>query len=762
MLKHKLWRDLLKNKMQFISIFLMSFLGLLVFVGLDAEGNGLGVSADSFYEETNLADLWVMGKVFTSDDVKEIESLIGVNHVNRRLQISATADLENDPYMQLNFVEENEISKLYIISGEDFTGQEEGIWLDELFAKGQNLALGDTISIEFNGLKITEEIKGLIIHPEYVYFLADEGAMMPEYGKYGYAYLSFKEFPVKELLTYNQILIDLDSDQYLDRTKSDVKSVLDSNNLVVTDRKQNLSYATFDAEKEQHITMGFLFPVVFLLIAILGIVTTMTRMTANQRIQIGTLKALGFTKKTITIHYMSYGFVISIIGGLLGAYIGYAYLPLLFRSTMMEVYTLPNWQTSISSNSYLAIIINVFVSTLVSYLACKKELKDPPAITLKPFVPKKSKPTLIETSRLWNQLSFSTKWNYRDMIRNRIRTLMGVVGVLGCTMLMVCAFGIRDSVADMADWMYQELQTCQTKILFNDQTDESTKYDYKNQYVGQLIQESSIELNAKGVTKTGSITVLDDGNYLHFQDEELNHIRLSEYGVALSYKMAQNLGVKVGDFVEWHLMGDERFVTTRVEQLYRSPANQGIAMKREMFEKLEYSFRATALLTNMTPKDNLTKQDDIQGIQNITEMKQDMNETMELMNIMVGILIVAAVVLGIVVLYNLGVLTFVEKTREIATLKVLGFGSKKIRGILQKQNIWVTVAGILLGMPIGYQFLVVICSTLSESQDIVPTVSFLSYGYSMLGTFMVSILVNFLLSGKVKTIDMVDALKGLE
>jgi putative ABC transport system permease protein len=762
MLKHKLWRDLLKNKMQFISIFLMSFLGLLVFVGLDAEGNGLGVSADSYYEETNLADLWVMGKAFTSDDVKEIGKLTGVKHVNRRLQISATADLENDPYMQLNFVEENETSKLYTKSGENFSGKEEGIWLDGLFAKGQNLTLGDTITIEFNGMKITEEIKGLVIHPEYVYFLADEGAMIPEYGKYGYAYLSFEEFPVKERLSYNQILIDLDSDMYLDRTKNAIKTVLDSDNLAVTDRKQNLSFATFDSEKEQHITMGFLFPVVFLLIAILGIVTTMTRMTANQRIQIGTLKALGFTKKTITLHYMSYGFVISLLGGLLGTYVGYSYLPLLFRSSMMEAYTLPKWYISMSVNSYLAILINVFISTMVSYLACKKELKDPPAITLKPAVPKKSRPTFLEISGLWNQLSFSTKWNYRDMIRNKIRTLMGIVGVLGCTMLMVCAFGMRDSVGDMADWMYQELMTCEAKILFNEQADESVKIDYRNQYAGQLMEEASIELNAKGVTKTGSITVLDDGNYIHFQDEELNNIRLSEYGVALSYKMAQNLGVKVGDFIEWHLIGDERYVTTRVEQLYRAPANQGISMKRDAFEKLEFNFHATALLTNMTPKDNLTDQEEIQGIQNITQMKQDMNETMEMMNIMVGILIAAAVILGIVVLYNLGVLTFVEKTREIATLKVLGFHSKKIRGVLQKQNIWVTVTGILIGLPAGYQFLVVICSTLSESQDLVPTVSVLSYCYSVIGTFLVSILVNFMLSGKVKTIDMVDALKGVE
>lgn len=762
MLKHKLWRDLLKNKMQFISIFLMSFLGLFVFVGLDAEGNGLGKSADSYYEVTNLADLWVMGKSFTSDDIKIAKNIAGVQNVERRLQVNGTADLADNPFIQLNFLESNEISQIYQKSGEAFNVTSEGIWLDELFAKGQNLDMGDTITVEVNGLKITQEIKGLIIHPEYVYFLSDKGGMMPDYGSYGYGFLSMEAFPLQEQAGYNQMIIDMTNEKDTYRIKNAIKTALDSDELVVTDRSQNLSYATFDSEKEQHITMGFLFPIVFLLIAILGIITTMTRMTSNQRIQIGTLKALGFTKKTITRHYMSYGFVISLVGGLLGAYSGYAFLPLLFRDSMMSVYTLPNWLVSISTNSYYAIILNIIISSAVSYLACRKELSDPPAITLKPAVPKKNKTTLIEKSRFWAKMGFSAKWNYRDMIRNKMRTLMGVVGVVGCMMLMVCAFGMQDSVAVMSDWMYEELMTCKTKILFNETADESVKVDYQKKYEGQLIQENAIELTANNKRKTGSITVVGEGNFIRFQDSDLNHVSLSQNGIALTYKMAENLGVGKGDFIQWHVVGETKWLTSRVEQLYRSPANQGISMRMQTFENYEFTFQPTALLSNKSAQASLSDQEEIQGVQNITQMKQDMAESMEMMNIMIGIIIAAAVILGMVVLYNLGILTFVEKTREIATLKVLGFSSSKIRGILQTQNIWVTVAGIIIGVPVGYEFLVILLSTLSESQDLVPVISALSYLYSMGGTFFVSVMVNALLSGKVKTIDMVDALKGVE
>ena len=143
-------------------------------------------------------------------------------------------------------------------------------------------------------------------------------------------------------------------------------------------------------------------------------------------------------------------------------------------------------------------------------------------------------------------------------------------------------------------------------------------------------------------------------------------------------------------------------------------------------------------------------------------MKASFSETMEMMYSMVYVMVLAAALLGFIVLYNLGVLSFVEKTREVATLKVLGFPSRKIRNILQKQNIWLTVAGLMCGVPAGWGMLAVICGTISDSLDMFPTVTTPTYMYTILGTFLVSITVNFMFSGKVKTIDMVDALKGVE
>ena len=544
--------------------------------------------------------------------------------------------------------------------------------------------------------------------------------------------------------------------------KEMVKDTLNRQNIVVLDRKQNGGIEAIASEQSQHEEMGIMFSAVFLLIAVMGIVTTMTRMTSNQRIQIGTLKALGFSKRKITWHYMSYGIVISSLGSIVGAVLGYLYLPLLFLPSMSAYYILPNWVTQMSVKTYYAIVLAILVSTLVSFLACRKELKDMPAITLKPAAPKNIRHSMLEKSRMWLSLNFSTQWNVRDVLRNKARSLMGIAGVAGCTMLLLCAFGCSDCVKEIAVWQYGELVTGQYKVIFGQQVTNLEKRQYKQQYKGQLVQEGSCEFRTDSLVKKGGITILDEGNYLHFQNADGEEIILPQQGISMSVKMAQVLGLKQGDFIEWHIVGEKEWQRSRITALYRTPTGQGITLSREEYESLQYDFNPTSFYTNMTIPQYVKDSDDISGVISIEQLKIDLDKNMEMMNLMVGILIVAAVLLGIIVLYNMGVLSFLEKTREVATLKVLGFSSGRIRRILRQQNNWITMIGIVAGLILGYQFLDIMMQTMSEDNDM-PTVVYLaSYLYSIIGTWITSTGVNYMLSGKVKTICMVDALKGVE
>ncbi|MBR4719588.1 MAG: ABC transporter permease [Lachnospiraceae bacterium] len=766
MLIRKMWRDLLKNKTQFISIFLMSMLGMGVFVGIDSESSGGAAAAEAYYKQYNLSDIWIQGAGFTDEDVRTAGKVTGVKNVEKRLALTGTSVDYDNAYMYINFMNSNEINKLMLYEGDPYDEEEQGVWLEEWFARNNRISVGDTFSIKIDSIQIDAVVRGIIDAPDYVYYVSEEDMMYPNYNKCGLAFMSSEMYPDPSNIIYNQLIIDvrddMSDDDTIDTIKERLEKAFDREDIAVTDRDQNLSYATFDAEVRQHKAMGLIFAVIFLAIALLGIVTTMARVTASQRTIIGTMKALGFSKARITFHYVSYGFVISALGCITGGWVGYMTLPPWILGMFVGSYLIPDLKGSITALDVTATVTAIIISTLVSFLSCRKELKDPPAVTLKPPAPKKVRHSAFEKSRLWLMLDFSTQWNIRDVFRNKLRSLMGIMGVVGCSMLLVCGFGCFDSVNGLVDKLYGELMTAKNKIVLSKDADYDYAYDLCSDYKGQMIQETSVEFVSDKVKKSGSATIVDKGNYIHIQDKDLNPVMLNRSGIAMTSKMAGLLDLKEGDFVKWHVVGDDKWQYTRIVQIYRDPSVQGITMRRQVFEDLEYDFSPTSILTNISVPGDLVDKDEVSSVLNIANMKAAFNETMEIMNSMVYVMVVAAVLLGMVVLYNLGVLSFVEKTREVATLKVLGFKSSKIRNILQKQNIWLTVIGICFGLYSGWGMLYIICTTVSDTLDMFPIITLPTYIYSIGGTFLVSITVNFMFSGKVKTIDMVDALKGVE
>lgn len=765
MLRRKLWRDLWQNRTQFLSIFLMAFLGMMVFAGIDAESNGLGVSYTRYFDQTHTADYWVIGNNFTKRDADTLKSLPEVETVDRKLILDGKCKLPTGEEldMEFNFMETMTCSYPYLVEGEAFHVNTPGIWLEQNFANARGYKVGDTINLSYEGVSFQEEVKGIIMHPEYVYYSLDSDSMMPTYGNYGFGFLSHSEFPLQDQLVYNYLAIKTyETPENSLQFKEYLKNTLNLENVTVIERRQNLGIDTVMNEKEQHETFGIMFTAIFMLIAVMGIVTTMTRMTANQRTQIGTLKALGFSKGKITWHYVSYGIVISLLGGAIGSLLGRLLIPQLFLGSMTAYFILPSWYQQLSWKSLAANVLSVLVCSSVSFLSCRKELKDMPAVTLRPAAPKNLKHSLLEKSRFWLSMNFSSQWNIRDVLRNKSRSLMGILGVAGCAMLLLGAFGAYDCCIGLVDWQYTRLVTGQNKVNFSLNTSDLEKRQMAQTYKGQLLQEGSCEFRVGDTVKTGTITVTEEGNYLHYENTKQEEIRIPRDGIAMTSKMADLLGVTVGDTFEWHIVGEKNWETGQVAALYQAATGQGITMDKAVYEDFHYDFHPTSFYTNMTIPSYIKDGDVVAGVISIEQAKSDLAKNMEMMYIMVGVLIVAAVLLGLVVLYNMGVLSFMEKTREVATLKVLGFSTKRIRKILQQQNIWITVIGIVIGLWLGYQLLVVMMGTMSDDMDMPVTVNVLSYFYAIIGTGLVSLSVNRMLSGRVKTICMVDALKGVE
>lgn len=762
MLFRKMLRDMKLNKTQFLSILIMTILGVFIYAGVSSEYNGLQKTVDKYYEDTNFADAWLYSKGFTEETAEAIAEIDGITGVERRLTLESIADFDHKPTLKLHFVEDNKISTFLVLEGEEFDINKDGIWLDNEFAKAVGLKTGDSITLTTGGYTVEKVIKGLIISPEYIY-AAGEDDILPIRKNYGYGFLSYQEFPAEIPIFYTDLLITMDNSMDFD-PEEEIDKAIEGKYSIYLPRKDLVSHLRFSEEIEEHKAMGRVFPIAFVAVALLTIVTTMARMVNNQRTQIGILKAMGFRRRRILFHYISYGLWISLVGSVIGTLLGPIIIPYLFFEPLKTAFTLPIWQSATPLSAVLMAAFCVVSCTLVTYLTCRKVLVDTPSESLRPKAPKGVKHSFFDRLKLWRKLSFHTQWNLRDVFRCKGRSTMAIVGVIGCTALLICSFGMQDTFDYFLNWSFSKLNRYETKIELEEHSQSTDVHDIMKQYQGEAISESAIELKANGIKRSGELLVLDNVSLIDFVNPDREDILLPEDQISISYKMSELLDVEIGDQVSWHIYGEEKWNDAIVGAIYRTPFSQGATMTRELYEVYGYEFQPTAILSSMDLSEEI-KEEKMEGVSKIYSKKMLMESyygMMEAMNILIYILMLAAVILAVVVIYNLGVLAFTERQRELSTLKVVGFKTRTLRTLLLKQNIWLTVAGIIPGLPIGIWTLKYIFRFVGELFDFIIVIDFTSYLFSIIGTMLVSILVNRLFSKRVKNIDMVSSLKGVE
>ena len=756
MLSKKMLRDIRKHKTQFLSIFLMAFLGVFVFAGVGGESVGLEVNVNQYYDDTNLADGWIYSANLDDDFVDDVNNLAPTTASERQLVVDSVADFSNDPDITLHFIENNTLSKFYLMDGEPVDINDgDGVWLDKSFADAKNLKVGDNITFEFEGFEIEKEIRGIGYSPEYVYH-ASTASVIPDFNKIGFAYMSYKAFPADDV-PYNVLNVKFTGspDDY-DNLLSDE---LDGDYNSFVKQSEHTSVSQFSEEMDQHKMMGDIFPVVFILIAMLILLTTMTRIIAHQRTQIGILKASGFKNRSIIFHYVSYGFWLVLIGSILGLIVGPLTLPQLFYPSMSATYKLPSWQPAWSMNFVYVALLMIIMSLIVSYIAVRSISKENPAGTIRPKAPKISTTGLIEKLGFWRKLSFNARWNYRDAKRNKFRALMTIVGVIGCTALLVCAFGMYDGMNDLKEWEYNQINHYDSKLIVDDEASLGQIDSVADEVNGDKLMESAIEIESGSVKKSGSLLVLDDTDLVTPTDYDWNKVEIKDDEVSISQKMADMLDVGVGDTVKWHIMGSDKWIKTKIDKIHSDPISQGFIMSKDKLEDLNLDYTPTSIVTAQHFDKNFTA---IKSTSSMKDMTASWDELTESMWLLIYILIFFASLLAIVVLYNLGLLSFTEIEREIATLKVLGFKTSALRRLLLTQNLWFTTIGFILGLPVGYYILAIMWESSGDSFYILPSISPLNFILTAIITFALSILVNLMFSRKLKKLDMVESLKSGE
>lgn len=567
--------------------------------------------------------------------------------------------------------------------------------------------------------------------------------------------LKRKEIP------YHEIMIK-SSEKDKSVFQKNLKELFSDNNFMLIPKDTHVSVAMFEGEINQHKSMGSTFPLVFLVVGLLTMVTTMIRIINKQRIQIGTMKALGFKDKVLVRHYISYPIVITFLGAMLGAITGPMVLPKLFYPSMSSFYTLPFWDTKADFTSYIVVIFTVFLAAFFSYFTIRKNFRENPAQTLKPKEVKENRASFFEKSFIWKKLGFSTRWNIRDMRRNKLRSLMAILGIMGSVVLTLSSFGIKDALGDITKWQFEDLQNYETKIVFQDKAQDSYKYEMKKKYPSELVQETAIEVQMPKDKKIVPLTVLEEGKYLRLTFDMKKIATLPKEGIAFSRKLAEKYDIKKGDEVKIKSVNEKKAVSVKVNEIIRDPSKQGITISAEEYKKLGFEFLPDYIVTSEILSEKDFKNDEnISKVISKQEALKDWNELLKSIKIMNYVLMSGAVFLSLIVLYNLGVLAISEMQIEFATMKVLGFQSSVLKNLLLRQNIFLSILGFLLGIPLGRMLLNIMMQD-SENFDmyvnLYPMNLILSYLFVLCVIYVISLIFKF----KIKKVNMVSALKSTD
>lgn len=575
-----------------------------------------------------------------------------------------------------------------------------------------------------------------------------------------------------------------EAERKLQDAQSELDKVSDAKWYIFT-RDNNPGYSDFLQNTNRVDAVASVFPTFFLLVAVLVCLTTMTRLIEEKRTEIGTLKALGYSNKSIIGKFMMYSSLAGVIGSVIGIVAGECTLPFIIYNAYRSLYSMADLVLIIDWTSVIAGFIAAMLCTVtVSLVICMKNLKHSPASLMRPKAPKAGKRILLERITVfWKHLGFTSKVTARNLFRYKARLLMTIVGVAGCTALIVAAFGLLDSISALTEKQYGEIDKYSAIIALEKQGSEQENQslitaisedtritDYS------LIKQTLVTVkNDKAVKdKNTSIVVpqnLDSFKNLLSLHTRIGHnpLELNDDSVIITEKMATELGVKAGDKVAVVL--DDKEVNVTVDSICENYIYNYVYMTPEMFSKTfgeEVQYNCMYIKDTDSSLENeiahtYIDRDDVVSVSFMTAALKDFNKMLNSLNMVVLVLIICAGTLAFVVLYNLTNINMEERVREIATIKVLGFYNKETAAYIYRENIVLTILGTVVGLLLGIMLTGFIVTTV-EVDNIMfgKDIYFTTYLYATGLTFFFSLVVNIFMYFKMKKIDMVESLKSIE
>ena len=536
-------------------------------------------------------------------------------------------------------------------------------------------------------------------------------------------------------------------------------------------RKNNTGYTSIIEAIQTIDNIANMFPIIFYMVAILISLTSMTRMIEEERIEIGTLKSLGYTNLTIMSKYLLYSFLACIIGGVLGMSLGFYLLPgIVWKLYSLFYYAVPGF---VCKYRLLSGIIGTLFAFIciggATYIVANSELKEQASQLMRPKAPKNGKKILLENIPfIWKHFNFSNKVTTRNIFRYKKRSITTIIGISGCTALLVTGFGIKDSVIEIPNKQFKEIIKYDSSIILSNDSEiekivdkikpliyveskgisgiiESKEKDFETNIV---VFKNNTELN-----KVYDLKALKDKKKLTLDDE----------GIIITDKIAKSLNKKINDNIKINIDGIN--YKLKIKGITKNYVGHYIYMNKKYYESTISKYETNMLLVKGSNAKNkeILKFDSVSSINRVSKMIKNASIMFDAMNYVVILLIIASALLDFVVLYNLANVNISERQREIATLKVLGFYDKEVDDYINKENIIFTIIGIILGMIFGIFIIDLIVASIEiDNLRIIRYIKPISFVYSALITITFSFIVNIIIHFILKKINMIESLKSIE
>ena len=553
----------------------------------------------------------------------------------------------------------------------------------------------------------------------------------------------------------------------------------------VLGRDTNSGFVSYSQDAERVDNLSSIFPVIFFVVAALACLTTMTRMVEEQRTQIGSLKALGFSRLAISQKYIGYAFVASLVGGLIGLGVGATLIPAVIANAFQIMYAIPGLDYKMQLPLFvLAVLAAVACTTGAALWACLSTLIDTPANLMRPRAPKAGKRVFLEYIKpIWRRLSFTWKVTMRNLFRYQKRFWMTVIGIGGCTALIVTGFGLHESIFDVLDKQFDEISLYDATVGLDEDLTEEQKQGIEDYLDGEeavadymFTYQQMMDASTTGTSYDVYLFAVDDveefGRFVDLRHRsDHSPVELDSSGVVIDEKLSELLGVSVGDTIT--LEGDQR-VEAVVADITENYVYHYVYLTRDLYTQLygeDYQNNVMLLayqdgmgvdVSNQT-SETLMKMDGVASYSYIATIRDSFEDSMDAINYAVVIIIVAAAALAFVVLYNLTNINITERRSELATLKVLGFYDGETTAYVLRENVFLTIFGVILGLVLGrflHSWMV-----LTVEVDLVMfgrTAPPYAYVLAAAMTALFSLIVNVAAHFRLKKIDMVESLKTVE